>query len=801
MDGQVKVAVVSICKNEEQFIRRWSESCADADYRILLDTGSSDNSVAVAKECGVIVHEQVFTPWHFAKARNHLLDLIPDDVDWIINLDVDELIGRGWRKALEAVPTDGSVNRPRYGYTWNWKRFEHNEDGSVNEWKTIKSGEPGVFYHGDKITGRFTHRWVNAVHEVNVTQPGYEERQLFVDGIKIYHFADQTKSRGSYLPLLLQDVEENPNNDRNTYYAARELFFYGRFEEATKLFKRHLTMPESVWPPERAWSMRYLAKMHPNEAEHWHLRACAEYPTGAEVWTDLAKHYYTKNNWRGMYFASKRALECSLYKGLYLTEPEAYGWWPNDMAALSAFNLGLHGEAIHHGRTAYELNKEDQRLKNNLFFYKNAVSSATVVIPTKSNFTGLDTIVKQLVNDNKVTKIVVVADGKETYEQLDFLPAIVTKVYVSRGAGIHRMWNIGLALAHPNSHVFFVNDDVSLAKDCVSQLVAALDADESIGLVSPHYANTPVQPDIESRTTCRGRYDGTGGMAGFAMMLTSDLVPYFKFNEEMKWWYGDDYLVDWVYKIAERRCVITARTSCMHYHSQTVNNDTPENFAAIVNNDKIIYEKLTNDLDNGLPLVAELQYLNLPTQTHRGVTDIVEHLNTLRNLANKCEHVTEFGTRFGISTSALICGQPDTVVSYDINKGFFEPYQSEVEALAQAAGVNFQFVEGDVLGVSIEETDLLFIDTYHTYNQLTKELNKHNSKVKKYIVLHDTVTYGTTDEKPYEYGVVSEDLKGLQRAREGLWVALEDFLAASPDWRIKEHYENNNGLTVLEKVN
>lgn len=581
---------------------------------------------------------------------------------------------------------------------------------------------------------------------------------------------------------------------------ARELFFYNRFEEATELFKRHLTMPESVWPPERAWSMRYLAKMHPQEAEHWHLRACAEYPTGAEVWTDLAKHYYSKQDWRGMYYASKRALTCQLYKGLYLTEPDAYGWWPNDMAALSAFNLGLYGEAIHHGRIAVQFNPDDQRLKNNLFFYKNKISSATVVIPTKSNFNGLSALVEQLMRDKKIVKIVVVADGKETYQQLDFLPAVVTKLYVERGTGIHAMWNLGLALAQPGSHVFFVNDDVSLADNCVSDLVAALDNDETIGLVSPQYAQVKLTQDVESRTTCRGVYDGTGGMAGFAMMLAGDLVPFFVFNQDMKWWYGDDYLVDWTWKIARRRCVITARTSCLHFHSQTIFKSPPDDFAAIVENDKVIYEQLTEKLDNSLPLIAELEFMNLPAQTHRGAVDIHEHMPTLRNLANQCRHVTEFGTRYGISTVALICGQPDKVVSYDINSGFFEPYKSEVEALAQTAGVNFQFVEGDVLGVDIEETDLLFIDTYHTYNQLTKELNKHNSKVKKYIVLHDTVTYGTRDEKPYQYGVVSEQLTGLQRSREGLWMALEDFLEANTDWKVKEHYENNNGLTILERV-
>ena len=782
MSEHIPVYVCSIAKNEAKHVRRWAESAKDADGIFLLDTGSTDDTVAIAKECGVTVFEKTYDKWSFAVARNDLREMLPDHDAWLVNMDLDEVFKPGWREHWVRIPEN--ANRLRYRYIWNWKA----------------EGVPGVEYHGDKLVRRHSHHWVNKVHEVNVPNEGVNEVQYFLPNFEIHHHADNTKSRGSYLPLLLEDVEENPNNDRNTYYAARELFFYNRFEEATKLFKRHLTMPESVWPPERAWSMRYLAKMHPHEAEHWHLRACAEYPTGAEVWTDLAKYYYSKQDWIGMYYASKRALTCQLYKGLYLTEPDAYGWWPNDMAALSAFNLGLYSEAIHHGRIAVQFNPDDQRLKNNLFFYKNKLSSATVVIPTKSNMNGLSALIEQLMRDKKVVKIVVVADGKETYEYLDFLPAVVTKAYVKRGTGIHTMWNIGLMLAQPGSHVFFVNDDVSLDDNCVSELVAALDNDETIGLVSPQYAQVKLPQDTEARTTCRGIYDGTGGMAGFAMMLASDLVPFFEFNEEMKWWYGDDYLVDWTWKIARRRCVRTTRTSCLHFHSQTIFKSPPDDFAAIVDNDKLIYEQLTEKLDNSLSLAAEMVFMNLPAQTHRAAIDIHEHLSTLRNLANQCRHVTEFGTRYGISTVALICGQPDTVVSYDINRGFFEPYKSEVEALAQTAGVTFQFVEGDVLGVDIEETDLLFIDTYHTYNQLTKELNKHNSKVKKYIVLHDTVTYGTQDEKPYQYGVVSDQLTGLQSATQGLWMALEDFLEANTDWMIKEHYENNNGLTVLERV-
>lgn len=448
-----------------------------------------------------------------------------------------------------------------------------------------------MFYHGDKITGRFSHRWVNAVHEVNVTQPDFQELQCFVEGIKIYHFADDTKSRSSYLPLLLLDVAENPNNDRNTYYCARELFFNGKFEESIAMFKHHLVMPESIWGPERAWSMRYLAKMIPHEAEHWHLRACSEYKEGAETWTDLAKYYHGKEDWFGMFYAAKRALTCQLYKGLYLTEPDAYGFWPHDMAALSAYRLGYYLEALYHGQIAAELNPDDLRLQENLIFYKKAHAGVTVVIPTKSNISGLTALIRVLKASEGVSRIVVVGDGTETEPLLKNLPtARVIKTYVPRGSGISAMWNHGMQLANAGDHVLFLNDDVSIDKNTVLGLVTALAEESRIGLVCPKYAGDS-DVDIVSQTTCRGRYDGTGGISGFAMMLASDLVPQFRFDENMMWWYSDDDLVNWVTHTANRLCVISAKARCVHGHSVTIRTDPPDNFNEQVEIDRQIFEQ------------------------------------------------------------------------------------------------------------------------------------------------------------------------------------------------------------------
>jgi glycosyltransferase involved in cell wall biosynthesis len=350
----MKIVIASIMKNEAKHIKRWKESANDADAIYVLDTGSDDDSVAIAKELGINVYQADIQPWHFARARNMLLDMLPTDIDYVINLDLDEVLIDGWRGHLESM--DPSITRPRYNYTWSWE-----EDGS-----------PGLQYHGDKIVRRNGYKWVNAVHEVMVPVDGLVEKQGFID-LKIEHHADNTKSRSSYLPLLALDVQENPNNDRNRYYYARELFFHGKYPEAIRQFRHHLSMPEAKWDAERAWSMRYLAKMLPAERESWLLKACAEYPAGREPWFDLAQFYYDKNNFAGCLFAANKVLSINNKQGLYLNEADAWGWKPHDVAAIAAYNVGSYEMAIIQGLIALRLNPGDARLQENVRYYEEKI--------------------------------------------------------------------------------------------------------------------------------------------------------------------------------------------------------------------------------------------------------------------------------------------------------------------------------------------------------------------------------------------------------------------------------------------
>ena len=184
----------------------------------------------------------------------------------------------------------------------------------------------------------------------------------------------------------------------------------------------------------------------------------------------------------------------------------------------------------------------------------------------------------------------------------------------------------------------------------------------------------------------------------------------------------------------------------------------------------------------------------------RGIVDINEHLPTLRKYAEQCTHVTEMGTRFAISTFAFLIAKPTKVVSIDLNTHFFAPYRPEIEKFAKECKTEFQFIQGDVLKLDIEETDFLFIDTLHTYNQLSKELRKHEKNVKRWIALHDTITFGERDEDFYLNGKVSDEIINETVEKRGLYTALTDFLEENKNWSIKEHFTNNNGLTIIERV-
>lgn len=189
----------------------------------------------------------------------------------------------------------------------------------------------------------------------------------------------------------------------------------------------------------------------------------------------------------------------------------------------------------------------------------------------------------------------------------------------------------------------------------------------------------------------------------------------------------------------------------------------------------------------------------------REPSDIWEHLPRLQKLAKESATVTEIGIRGMVSSWAILQGleeNPSSSRSY-IGIDIALPPQDSLNLaleLAEASGISFQFWHASDMTIDILPTELLFIDSLHTYAHLTYELEKFSSKVNKYIALHDTSgPWGEHDDSEYN-GNYSEYPAYIDRTKRGLWPAVEDFLARHPEWILSERYFNNNGFTILKRI-
>lgn len=167
-----------------------------------------------------------------------------------------------------------------------------------------------------------------------------------------------------------------------------------------------------------------------------------------------------------------------------------------------------------------------------------------------------------------------------------------------------------------------------------------------------------------------------------------------------------------------------------------------------------------------------------------------QHMPVLRHMCRNKE-VLELGARYGTSTLAILAARPKRFVSIDIER---RPTIAVLEELAAQENIPFAFFEVNDLAWGndpanpfyAEGFDITFIDTLHTYAQLKSELELFCDCTREYIVMHDLVSFGRTNE---------DNAQGKQ----GLIPAIEEFLAANTEWVVDSYWFNCNGLIILRR--
>lgn len=358
-----KICIYAICKNEMKFAAKWLDSMSEADYIVILDTGSTDGTYEFFKNDPRVtrVEQKEIKPWRFDVARNESMKLVPDDANILFSTDLDELLEPGWGDLIRANWTENTW-RGHYRYIWS-----HTADGS-----------PGETFWYDKMHIR-GYQWHFAVHEVLLPPGGYEALEDeknghlidFGNAITLHHYPDQTKSRASYLDLLKLRVEEQPEETYGYYLLGREYGNLQQFDEAIKNFEICLSLPTiKTFPLVRYCVLGYLGDIYcikgdTAKATQYYNKQLFIDKTYREPYYNLANIY----NQQGLYEIALTLMQEGLKNGIqHFDWTERSVCWregPYDIISIASYFLGKTDLGIENAIRALQFAPMDKRIQKN----------------------------------------------------------------------------------------------------------------------------------------------------------------------------------------------------------------------------------------------------------------------------------------------------------------------------------------------------------------------------------------------------------------------------------------------------
>ncbi len=367
MDNKIKVSVYAICKNELKFIDKWIESMSEADYVVVLDTGSTDGTYEKLLEYKnkdpkkYIIEQKEYNPWRFDTPRNDAMKICPEDTDIYFSTDLDELLEPGWYNALVSKWEKGVSQRGEYKYIWS-----HNSDGT-----------PGRIFRYNKI---HTKEWIwkYPVHELlwnTITKTEMYDISVFVnygDEIVLHHYPDYKESRSDYLSLLELRAEENSDDYYGLIYLAHEYNYRKFYEKSNYTLEKILNKynPGSI---EEASCYLFMGDNYNAMGDFYSYDAITCYekaisidPTYREPYLNLAKLFINKNKYYEAIGIIKQGLKESYRHYTWLERDRSWVDEPYDLLSLAYYYSGNKKESLIYAVKAYSMNKSDERLKDNI---------------------------------------------------------------------------------------------------------------------------------------------------------------------------------------------------------------------------------------------------------------------------------------------------------------------------------------------------------------------------------------------------------------------------------------------------
>ena len=330
-------SLAMIVRDNENVIGQTLESVKDfIDEIIVVDTGSTDNTKAVAEKYGAIVYD---FPWidDFSAARNFSFEKATGD--WIMWLDSGDVIPPDSALLFKKLRTADFVNDPNNPIEGLMVRINRIIDarGDILQWYYIcrlarKTAEPV---------------WLEPIHETIATKTNnftIVEGPYVNDPLAFYQGVSDRN-----LNILFRLKEKGDVSSRTHYYLGQELVAHGRTEEAEVEFRALLETKDFTY--QRYISLLNLAKIaraknDMGQMVNWIQQAMFFDPTKPDAFIWLGDLFFDMENWLKAIPFYKATIGMKIVSDGAPTQEPYYSYYPWGKLGFCYLNLGEMKEAI-----------------------------------------------------------------------------------------------------------------------------------------------------------------------------------------------------------------------------------------------------------------------------------------------------------------------------------------------------------------------------------------------------------------------------------------------------------------------